>query len=123
MTEERGVGRPPHEPTPESRALISELSAFGITHEQMASRLKINIDTLKKHYERELIDGKTSVIQQVARRLVDKALDGDGTAQMFYLKTQGRWREKDPEEDTAGKALSLAEQILAHKKEQQKEKV
>lgn len=99
MSEERGVGRPPHEPTPESRALIAELSAFGITHVQMASRLNINIDTLTKHYASELIDGKTNVIQQVARRLVDKALDGDGPSQMFYLKTQAKWREKDPEDD------------------------
>lgn len=115
MTHGQNIGRPPHEPTEETRALIEELSAFGITHEQMASRLKINIDTLKKHYADELIDGKSKVIHQVARRLVDKAMDGDGPAQMFYLKTQGRWREKDPEEDERNKALSLAEQILKMK--------
>lgn len=112
MSEERPVGRPPHEPTPETRALIAELSAFGITHEQMASRLNINIDTLTKHYAKELIDGKTDVIQQVARRLVDKAMDGDGPAQMFYLKTQARWREKEPEDD---KSESKAEQYVLRK--------
>ena len=38
--------------------------------------------------------GRASTIGRVAQTLVQKALDGDGPALMFYLKTQGRWTEK-----------------------------
>lgn len=88
----------PHKPTDATRLLISELSAFGVTHEQMASRLDICVETLNKYYKKELIDGKTKVVEQIAKRLVAKAIDGDGPSQMFYLKTQAGWREKDREE-------------------------
>jgi plasmid maintenance system antidote protein VapI len=96
----------PHVPTDETRLLIAELSSFGITHEQMASRLDICVETLNKYYKKELVDGKCKVIQQVARRLVDKALDGDSSSQMFYLKTQAGWREKDKEDDNKPKPES-----------------
>jgi hypothetical protein len=106
------LGRPPHEPTEKTRLLVTELTAFGITQEKVAHRLDISVDTLARHYRSELNNAKTNAVHQVATGLFDKAINGDIAAQMFYLKTQGRWREKDPEEDTASKALSLAEQIL-----------
>lgn len=37
--------------------------------------------------------GKNKVISTVGNALIQKALDGDSTAQMFFLKTQGRWKE------------------------------
>jgi hypothetical protein len=117
------VGHPPHEPNDGNRAIVAELAAYGTTQEKIASYLKICVETLVKHYRDELDNGKTQVIKEVAKGLVAKAKDGDLVATMFYLKTQGRWREKDPEIDPTNRALSLAEQILAHKKDQQKESV
>lgn len=37
--------------------------------------------------------GRNLKISQVANNLVTKALDGDTTAAMFYLKTQAGWKE------------------------------
>ena len=44
-----GVSKP-HEPTDKSRAEVGALVSFGITHEQIASHLHIDADTLTKHY-------------------------------------------------------------------------
>ena len=39
--------------------------------------------------------GRNSAIATVAKGLLQKALDGNLTAQIFYLKTQAGWREKE----------------------------
>jgi len=39
--------------------------------------------------------GKSKAIGKVAQGLVQKAVAGDTTSSIFFLKTQGRWRETD----------------------------
>lgn len=111
------LGRPPHEPTKETRLLVQELTAFGITQEKIARRLNICIDTLALHYRDELDNGKTDAVLAVGKSLYSKAVEQDDLgAQVFYLKTQGGWREKDKDDDTK-KAWSVIEQLLAMKKD------
>jgi len=43
--------------------------------------------------------GKVSAIIDIAQSLIQKARDGDTTSQIFFLKTQAGWREKDRPED------------------------
>lgn len=38
--------------------------------------------------------GKSKAINSVGKGLLEKARSGDTTAQMFYLKTQAGWKEK-----------------------------
>ena len=39
--------------------------------------------------------GRSSVIRDVAKNLIQKAKDGDTVSAIFYLKTQAGWKESD----------------------------
>jgi hypothetical protein len=106
-------GTPRHEPNDANRFLVSELVSFGITQEKIAARLSISEDTLVKYYRYELDTAKTNAVQKIATGLFAKAEGGDLAAQIFYLKTQGRWSDKTVESEAAKAALSLVEQLAA----------
>jgi hypothetical protein len=54
--------------------------------------------TLAKHCREELDIGKAETIAKVAGSLVKKALNGDTTSAIFYLKTQAGWKETEVRE-------------------------
>jgi hypothetical protein len=88
-----------HQPTSELRKTVSALKAFGHTHVDIAKYLHIDDDTLVKYYADELDNGLTDANFKVANKLFKKAYeDEDVKAQIFWLKTRARWREKDPED-------------------------
>lgn len=92
-----------HEPSEITRAEVSALNSFGNTQEEIALYLDIDIDTLAKHYRHELDTAVIRANAMVARRLFNKATQQDDlSAQIFWLKTRARWREKDP-----GEALNI----------------
>ncbi len=90
----------PHEPTDITRAEVAALLSFGNTKEQVCEYLNITDKTLDKYYGNEL---RTAVIRanaNVAKRLYHKAVvQDDLSAQVFWLKTRGRWRTADSERD------------------------
>ena len=109
-----GANNEPHVPTPQSRAEVSALTSFGNTQEQIAAYLKISQDTLARHYRFELDTAKISANAMVANKLFRKATEeNDITAQIFWLKTRAKWREKDDESDK--KALNSVIELLADK--------
>lgn len=87
------MGRPAHEPTPESRDKVKALSAVGARHEDIALLLEISADTLTKHYRRELDLGRIEANAKMAQTLYRKGLDGNIVAAIFWLKTRAGWRE------------------------------
>ncbi len=90
--------KPPHAhyPTDEIRAKVSSLYSFGHTQEQIATYLDISVDTLDRHYRRELDTAVTHANSMVANSLFKKATDNDDLqAQIFWLKTRGKWRSAD----------------------------
>ncbi len=100
-----------HKPTPETRERVSELTAFGIPQEYIAQKLGMSVDSLARHYKDELAFGLHHANAQVAGRLFHKAVYQDELqAQVFWLKTRARYREKDPE-DTQ-KYESLVDKLL-----------
>lgn len=104
-------GTPAHVPTSETRAEVSALVAFGIKQEHIAKRLRISDETLRRHYEYELETGLSTMIGEVANALYRKGVeDKDTSALIFILKTRGRWREKDPEDNK--QTLSIIETLL-----------
>lgn len=98
MSDTAPVGRPPYEPTDEDRILASKMVMCGVPHTNIAHALKICKDTLYKYYQYELDTARCLVVTEIGSGLVDRARAGDAVAQMFYLKTQGGWKEK-PDED------------------------
>lgn len=87
-------GRPPFEPTEEQRNKVRMWAAVGTTQEVIASELGICIDTLAKYFRAELDEATAKGVANVASTLYAKAMSGDVTSMIFYLKTRGRWREK-----------------------------
>lgn len=86
---------PPYKSTDEARAKVTSLRSFGITHEDIAKHLQISADTLTRYYRRELDIATVDANEVIARSLYNNAKSGDTTAQIFWLKTRGRWRTED----------------------------
>ena len=105
-----------HIPTDKTKAEVAALTSFGNTQEQIALYLDICVDTLVKHYRYEL---DTAVIRSnamVAKGLFHKATqENDLQAQIFWLKTRGRWRtvDKEEEQNSNQETLSKIQALVA----------
>lgn len=86
-------GPKPWEPSDEERRRIRLYAGLGMTQEQIAVLIGKCVDTLAKACRNELDMGKAETLAKVAGTLVQKALNGDTTSAIFYLKTQGGWKE------------------------------
>lgn len=87
-------GRPPHEPTKVMRETVKLHSLVGTPQEMIADLLKIDSRTLRKHYREELDHSAVIATAQVGGALFNKAVGGDTSAQIFWMKTRAGWREK-----------------------------
>ena len=118
-TNKRKRGPIGHVPTPELREKVRLWSAVGTKQEVIAAELGITVDTLAKHSREELDEATARGVANVATNLYTKAMSGDVTSMIFYLKTRGRWSEKAPVGDAEnplvvqhqGKAEELAQTI------------
>ena len=101
-----------HEPTDKMRSEVKLLSSFGHTHTEIATYFDIDEKTLTKYYRRELDTATIEANAQVAKRLFHKAVvQDDLTAQMFWLKTRARWRERDQEDTTPAQCLDEVREL------------
>ncbi len=84
-----------HIPTNESRLRVAQYIAFGMTVEAIMRLENISQMTLYKHYRWEIEVGQEYINFLVANSLMQQALAGNTTAQIFYLKTRGKgaWQE------------------------------
>ena len=105
--------------TPEGLLLLEGWARDGLTDEQIAQKMGVGYSTLqtwKSKYQDiqdTLKKGKDVVDYQVENALLSSALDGNTTAQIFWLKNRrpDKWRDKQKEEaDTA--ALDKLDDIL-----------
>ena len=98
-TEPKPVGRPRLELSEEQIEKLKIMAPY-LTIEMMADSLQVNRSTFQEILKRDpVVSGiyqqyKSDKVAQVASSLVGKAMDGDTRAAMFYLRTQGRWREE-----------------------------
>ncbi len=85
---------------------VEVLASRGLSNEQIAYALGICERTLynNKKESAEFADaikrGKASGITKVANALMKKAIGGDTTAMIFFLKSQAQWRETNRTELT-----------------------
>jgi hypothetical protein len=87
------AGRPPFEPDPAQRLMVTALCACGTRLALIASHIGIDTKTLRRHFRKELAEGRQDANALVARSLFDQAIGGCITAQIFWLKTRAGWRE------------------------------
>lgn len=90
----RKRGNQPYVPTDEVRRKVALWAQVGTTNAVIASELGISEDTLAKYYRVELDEAAPRGVAKVASVLFSKAMAGDVTSAIFYLKTKGRWSEK-----------------------------
>jgi transposase len=95
-----GMGRPPHQPTDQTRLQAKTLAAVGIRHEDIAAKIGISADTLVKYYKQELDDGRVDANAQIGKSLYEQAKAGNTAAMIFWLKTRAGWKETQVQEHT-----------------------
>jgi hypothetical protein len=79
------------------------MRAGGMSQNAITKAFGVDKNTLKRACKTELDSGKAEIDGKVIGSLVQAALKGNVTAQIFYLKTRCRWREVDRRETTTGK--------------------
>lgn len=94
-------------PTDEERKKVKLYAGLGMTQEQVGHLLGKSVDSLVRHCRDELDVGKAETLAKVAGTLVRKALDGDTASAIFYLKTQGGWKETNVNEHSGGTSLTI----------------
>lgn len=103
----------------ENLLLLEGWARDGLTDEQIAKNIGITLSTFyewKKKYSdisESLKKGKEIVDYQVENALLSSALEGNTTAQIFWLKNRrpDKWRDKQKEE-TDITALNKLDNIL-----------
>lgn len=103
----------------ENLLLLEGWARDGLTDEQIAKNIGITLSTFyewKKKYSdfsESLKKGKEVVDYQVENALLSSALEGNTTAQIFWLKNRrpDKWRDKQKEE-TDTTALNKLDNIL-----------
>jgi hypothetical protein len=105
-----------HVPTHESRIRVKDLAVAGIPVYLIAKIIKIDDETLTKHYERELKCSQAEQVQRIAKVVAIQAEAGDQKSQALYLKTQGAkfgWVEKQVVETVSSDETQALKDKLA----------
>jgi hypothetical protein len=96
------------------RAWVKSMAALGMDHALIAKRIGLTLAQLEAKYSRELQTASPEIDAFVGGSLFQKALSGDVTAQIFWLKTRAGWSETIKRElsgpQRAPIALTLAKQ-------------
>lgn len=101
-------GRPAFTPTDENRRLVETLVACGVRQDVICSFIQdgqgkpISEPTLRKHFGEALAHGKSKANAAVAQSLFKNAMQGNTTAQIFWLKTQAGWKETPQRHEHSG---------------------
>ena len=101
--------------------LVEGWARDGLTDEQIANNLAISIDTFYKYkkkypeFSESLKRGKEIVDYEVENALLQNALNGNITAQIFWLKNRKprQWKDKVNIEDESNKeTLEKLDEVL-----------
>lgn len=93
------AGRESFSPTSDQRELVQQLASFGLRQSEIVLFVKkkdgtsISEPTLLKNFKDELCTGKVKANVKVAQTLYKKAIGGDTTSMIFWLKSQAGWKD------------------------------
>ncbi len=89
----KNPGLPKHQPTDATRQTVQLHVMMGSRQEVIAEILGISVDTLYRHYKAEMDTAREKANASIGGALYKKAMGGDTTAMIFWLKTRARWKE------------------------------
>jgi len=114
-----------HKPTQELRTRVKDLAIAGIPVYMIAKVVKLDDETLTKHYNYELSCSEPEAVERVANTVVMQAINGNEKSQALYLKTKGAkygWVEKQViESTTADDTKELKEKLKELEEKYQKD--
>jgi len=99
-TQMNGTGRKSFDPSEENRLLVEDAASIGITHEDIAKLMYCSVNTLKKHFEPELMLGALKANIDVGRSLYNEAINGNVSAIIWWTKNRMGWRDVQRTEHT-----------------------
>jgi len=102
----RGRGRPPHQPTKETRRLVA-MGARGATpHHEIARALGIGIHTLRRDYKTELRTARIYAKMKMGARLYNAGMKGNVKAMIHWLSMRGgdEWKPRPVDHHLSGPA-------------------
>lgn len=82
-----------HQPTEETRALVTARRESGCILADIAAELAISTPTLLKYYKAELDAAEPHITDRVRGFLFQNCEEGNVQAQIFWLKTRGGWKD------------------------------
>ncbi|WBU27575.1 hypothetical protein OOZ54_12810 [Rhodopseudomonas palustris] len=82
----RGAGRPEFEPTAEQRERVEILVGGGMSKEDIAAAMLVAVNTLKKHFAKELKIGRSKRRAEVLEAMFNSAKGGNVSAQKAYIQ-------------------------------------
>lgn len=91
---------------------VTELASRGLSQEQIAAALGISRTTLQsrkaesEQFAQAIEKGRADGIETVANALFDNAKSGNVTAQIFFLKAQGKWKDRHEEAGEDGEGAT-----------------
>lgn len=109
------TGPKPWSPSAADRTQIEAYVACGLTQEQISGLVGVSTDTLQRHCRLELDNGLVHANAKVAATLFQKAMAGDNSCMIFWLKTRAGWRDVSAVEVTGkdGAAIEVIDATAA----------
>lgn len=89
----KGAGRKKHRATEENRRVVYDLSGKGTPHVDIAIKLKIHIETLKRYYRDELNLGRIDANALIGGAIFRAAMNGHFGAQKWWSQVRMGWKE------------------------------
>ena len=93
-------GRKSHRPSERDKEFVRMLAAMNVSQDDIATKMGISDDTLRKHYKSELEDGRIDANASIGQTLFQQAKNGNTSAAIFWLKTRAGWKETNVTEIT-----------------------
>lgn len=87
------IGNPPFEPTEEQRLQVRTLAKV-CSIPMITQVTGLKKDVLHKYFQRDLDLGKAEAVATIGAKLLEKAMGGNLTAMIFFLRTQGKWNTR-----------------------------
>jgi len=94
----------------QKRTMVESLCAFGLRESDIAEVMAISVDTLQRHYKKELATGHLKANVKVAQNLFRMAMGNDSKAlgaAIFWLRTRARWKMAEDEQQPRQNVINV----------------